>query len=354
MGKSRWGNRSFGKSKIIVPTEGGLLSRYIADASRYPLLTRERECELSARILGYSISDVKDKAAVEPAKDEAVDETELAALMEKETTDGEEATPEIKDRGAYQELFNSNLRLVMAIAKGYRGRGVPFLDLIQEGNMGLMKACEMFDGRRGFRFSTYATWWIRSYIQGALADQSRNVYLPIRVLNLIFKMHAVIKKLQEEKIEPPSDEEIAERMEITIEELNQIRETDRTNVYLNDRTSFQDSSSKGEVGDNMPDVFSPTSQDKAEKANLRAIIEKALSHLPERDRAMMRDRFGLDDDNDRTLSEIGGDYGLSRERIRQIEVRTLKKLRQCKETAQLRDFFERDDFDTGLLEADID
>jgi len=297
---------------------------YLKEIGKVPLLTADQEIDL-AKAMEAGI-DAEKELAEDEGKNKLSDarKKELNAII----YEGEEAK---------KRLAEANLRLVVSIAKRYVGRGMLFLDLIQEGNLGLIKAVEKFDFRKGFKFSTYATWWIRQAITRAIADQARTIRIPVHMVETINKLIRVSRQLLQELGREPLPEEVAKEMNMPVERVREILKISQEPVSLETPIGEEEDS---HLGDFIQDDNVPVPADAAAFTLLKEQLVEVLGTLTEREQKVLRLRFGLDDGRARTLEEVGKEFNVTRERIRQIEAKALRKLRHPSRSRKLKDYLD--------------
>lgn len=288
------GDSQLGAADAAMITVDDPVKVYLKEIGRVPLLSSDEEIELAKKI----------------------------------------ATGDVK---AKQRLSEANLRLVVSIAKRYLGRGMQFLDLIQEGNLGLIKAVEKFDYTKGFKFSTYATWWIRQAITRAIADQARTIRIPVHMVETINKVKKVQSQLLHQNGHEPSAEEVAEELEMPVDKVREIMRVAQEPVSLETPIGEEEDS---HLGDFIPDNDAPAPADAASHTLLREQLSDVLSTLTPREAKVLRLRFGLEDGRSRTLEEVGKEFNVTRERIRQIEAKALRKLRHPSRSRKLKDYLD--------------
>ncbi|HVX20165.1 MAG TPA: RNA polymerase sigma factor RpoD [Acidimicrobiales bacterium] len=305
---------------------------YLKEIGKVPLLGAELEVEMARRI------EEGNEAAARLAA-HALADAEGAPEGRLMSSDDQFRDRRLVRRGqqAKEALIEANLRLVVSIAKRYRNRGLAFLDLIQEGNLGLMRAVDKFDYTKGFKFSTYATWWIRQAITRAIADQARTIRIPVHMVETINKVVWAQRQLLQELGREPTAEEVAQRVEFPIERVREIQRINQDTVSLEQPVGEEDDFS---LSDLIEDRGAVVPDDAATRAMLDQAVKEALAHLTTREQDVVRLRFGLEDGKIRTLEEVGKEFGVTRERVRQIESKTLAKLRRPDAAYLLRDYLE--------------
>jgi RNA polymerase primary sigma factor len=303
------------------------LRMYLKEIGKVALLTAEQEVSLAKRIEA-GLHAAERIAELEDEHGEGNVPTPLVRPQERRMADGFEAK---------SLLIEANLRLVVSIAKRYRNRGLQFLDLIQEGNLGLMRAVEKFDYTKGFKFSTYATWWIRQAITRAIADQARTIRIPVHMVETINKVLRVQRQALQELGREPTIEELSARVDMTPARVREILRINQDTISLEQPMGDEEDFS---LSDLIEDQGAVVPADAAARALLNEAVKQALSELSEREQKVVRLRFGLDDGQMRTLEEVGKEFGVTRERIRQIESKTLAKLRHPIRSRRLRDYLD--------------
>ncbi len=313
MADHKWDELQDGLGIVVADLESSLddpVRMYLREIGRVPLLTAEEEVRL-AQIM-------------ERGKNELLKPVPLRRYI----LDGEEAQ---------RRLTEANLRLVVSVAKKYIGRGMNLLDLIQEGNIGLIRAVEKFDYTKGYKFSTYATWWIRQAITRAIADQARTIRIPVHMVETINRLIRISRRLLQDLGREPTSEEIAEQMEISAEKVREIIKVSQEPVSLETPIGEEDDS---HLGDFLEDHTALAPADAASHQLLKEQVEDVLDSLTERERKVLQLRFGLDDGRSRTLEEVGKEFHVTRERIRQIEAKALRKLRHPSRSRKLKDYLD--------------
>ena len=308
----------------ITDKDGNPSSKYVVEAPKPEELTNEE-------LLGSNSAKVNDPVRM------YLKEIGVVPLLSNEEEKELAIAVENGDLEAKQRLAEANLRLVVSIAKRYVGRGMQFLDLIQEGNMGLMKAVDKFDYSKGFKFSTYATWWIRQAITRAIADQARTIRIPVHMVETINKLVREQRNLLQELGQDPTPEQIAERMDMTPDKVREILKIAQEPVSLETPIGEEDDS---HLGDFIEDEVIENPVDYTTRVVLREQLDEVLDTLTDREENVLRLRFGLDDGKMRTLEDVGKVFNVTRERIRQIEAKALRKLRHPSRSKQLKDFIE--------------
>ena len=313
MANAKWDELHDGFGIVVADLESSLddpVRMYLREIGRVPLLSAEEEVKLAQRM--------------ERGKAERLKPSPNRRLID----DGEEAQ---------RRLTEANLRLVVSVAKKYIGRGMSLLDLIQEGNIGLIRAVEKFDYTKGYKFSTYATWWIRQAITRAIADQARTIRIPVHMVETINRLIRISRRLLQDLGREPTSEEIAEQMDITAEKVREIIKVSQEPVSLETPIGEEDDS---HLGDFIEDHTALAPADAASHQLLKEQVEDVLDSLTERERKVLQLRFGLDDGRSRTLEEVGKEFHVTRERIRQIEAKALRKLRHPSRSRKLKDYLD--------------
>jgi RNA polymerase primary sigma factor len=305
---------------------------YLKEIGKVPLLGAELEVEMARRI--QAGNDAAARLAAHEEAEAAGGPSDQLLSPEQHFSDRRAVH---KGEQAKEALIEANLRLVVSIAKRYRNRGLAFLDLIQEGNLGLMRAVDKFDYEKGFKFSTYATWWIRQAITRAIADQARTIRIPVHMVETINKVVWAQRQLLQELGREPTSEEVSQRVEFPIERVREIQRLSLDTVSLEQPVGEEDDFS---LSDLIEDRGAVVPDDAAARAMLDRAVKAALGFLTEREQDVVRLRFGLDDGKIRTLEEVGKEFGVTRERVRQIESKTLAKLRRPDAAFLLRDYLE--------------
>ncbi|HYT33494.1 MAG TPA: RNA polymerase sigma factor RpoD [Ktedonobacteraceae bacterium] len=313
MANAKWDDLHDGFGIVVADLESSLddpVRMYLREIGRVPLLSAEEEVRLAQRM--------------ERGKAERLKPCPSRRYID----DGEEAQ---------RRLTEANLRLVVSVAKKYIGRGMSLLDLIQEGNIGLIRAVEKFDYTKGYKFSTYATWWIRQAITRAIADQARTIRIPVHMVETINRLIRISRRLLQDLGREPTSEEIAEQMEISAEKVREIIKVSQEPVSLETPIGEEDDS---HLGDFIEDHTALAPADAASHQLLKEQVEDVLESLTERERKVLQLRFGLDDGRSRTLEEVGKEFHVTRERIRQIEAKALRKLRHPSRSRKLKDYLD--------------
>ena len=305
---------------------------YLKEIGKVPLLSADEEIELAQNMEDGAVAI--EKINVLKGRLDGASEEEKAEIKEEIKTLQRDVD---KGADAKKRLAEANLRLVVSIAKRYVGRGMLFLDLIQEGNLGLIKAVEKFDYKKGYKFSTYATWWIRQAITRAIADQARTIRIPVHMVETINKLIRVSRQLLQELGREPSPEEIAKEMRMPVERVREILKISQEPVSLETPIGEEEDS---HLGDFIKDDNVPVPADAAAFTLLKEQLEEVLGTLTEREQKVLTLRFGLEDGRARTLEEVGKEFNVTRERIRQIEAKALRKLRHPSRSRKLKDYLE--------------
>ena len=323
--KPRSSVRKRNEAANVTMLTGDPVRMYLKEIGKVPLLSAAEEIDLAMKIeAGVAAAAELDKAEEEGRELERREKRRLGRV-------------EQVGIDAKQQLIEANLRLVVSIAKRYVGRGMLFLDLIQEGNLGLIRAVEKFDYTKGFKFSTYATWWIRQAITRAIADQARTIRIPVHMVETINKLVRIQRQLLQELGREPTPEEIGKEMGLPAERVREIQKISQEPVSLETPIGEEEDS---QLGDFIEDDAAVVPPDAASFSMLQEQLSKVLDGLAERERKVISLRFGLEDGHPRTLEEVGREFGVTRERIRQIESKTLAKLRHPSRSSKLKDYLE--------------
>ena len=321
--KTRSSVRKRNEAANVTMLTGDPVRMYLKEIGKVPLLSAAEEIDLAMKIeAGVAAAAELDKAEEEGRELERREKRRLGRV-------------EQVGIDAKQQLIEANLRLVVSIAKRYVGRGMLFLDLIQEGNLGLIRAVEKFDYTKGFKFSTYATWWIRQAITRAIADQARTIRIPVHMVETINKLVRIQRQLLQELGREPTPEEIGKEMDLPAERVREIQKISQEPVSLETPIGEEEDS---QLGDFIEDDAAVVPPDAASFSMLQEQLSKVLDGLAERERKVISLRFGLEDGHPRTLEEVGREFGVTRERIRQIEAKALRKLRNPVRSKRIRDF----------------
>jgi RNA polymerase primary sigma factor len=322
--KARGRSKRVSDGSVTMLT-GDPVRMYLKEIGKVPLLTAAEEIDLAMKIeAGVAATEELDRAEEEGIELDRREKRRLSRI-------------EQVGIDAKQQLIEANLRLVVSIAKRYVGRGMLFLDLIQEGNLGLIRAVEKFDYTKGFKFSTYATWWIRQAITRAIADQARTIRIPVHMVETINKLVRIQRQLLQDLGREPTPEEIGEEMGLSAERVREIQKISQEPVSLETPIGEEEDS---QLGDFIEDDAAVVPPDAASFSMLQEQLAKVLEGLAERERKVISLRFGLEDGHPRTLEEVGREFGVTRERIRQIESKTLAKLRHPSRSSKLKDYLE--------------
>jgi RNA polymerase primary sigma factor len=319
-------NTRAGHERVDTGSTADTVRMYLKEIGRVDLLSVDDERRLAQAIDEGNQAAVKLDAALEGPAIDDVEQRRLLRLVH-------------NGQRAKSELIQANLRLVVSIAKRYSGRGMQFLDLIQEGNLGLMRAVDKFDHTKGFKFSTYATWWIRQAITRSIADQARTIRIPVHMVESMNRVLRMQRQMHQELEREPTLDELADRCGLAPEKIREILRISQDPLSLDSPVGEEDDSN---LADFIEDLSVDAPADMATKRMLTQAVEEALGELTEREQEIVRMRFGLDDGQARTLEDVGREFGVTRERIRQIEAKTLAKLRHPMRSQRLKEFLEEE------------